>query len=216
MPPMMGMRRHPSLNKQKVDMKKNVGLLIKSFKRYYAQIILSFLCIAISVVLSILAPQYLSDLTNEITQNAGLKAIHMDKILRISIILITFYVSNAILTFISGFVMNTMTQKYCKDLRNDVTAKINRMKLKYFDNHVYGDTLSIITNDIDQIAQSMQQSITMLFQSILMLVGVFIAMFATSWQMALAALAAIPVVMIILMFIMKIALPLFAKRQQEV
>ncbi len=215
MPPMMRHHGHFDPN-HKVDLKKNIAKLFKSFKKFYLQIFVSFICIAISVVISIIAPQFLSDLTDEITQNAGARAIHMDKILNISIILITFYVSNALLSFISGFIMNTITQRYCKDLRNDVTAKINRMKLKYFDAHVYGDTLSIITNDIDQIAQSMQQSITMLFQSILMIVGVLIAMFVTSWQMALAALAAIPVVMIILLFIMKIAMPLFVKRQKEV
>ena len=140
----------------------------------------------------------------------------MSKITSIGITLITFYLSNAILSFVSGFIMNTLTQKYCKDVRNDITLKINKMELKYFDSHTYGDTLSIITNDVDQIAQSMQQSITMLFHSILMLIGVLIAMFATSWQMALAALAAIPLVIIILLFIMKIAMPLFVRRQKEV
>ena len=215
MPGMMGGRRMMA-SRQKVDMKKNVGRLMKSFRKYLPQLIVSFVCVSISVVISIVAPQFLKDLTNEMTDGAAIGNINLDKIGEISVVLVTFYISNALMTFISGFVMSTISQRYCFDLRSDISDKINKMKLKYFDGHAHGDTLSIITNDVDQIGQSMQQSITMLFQSVLMLIGVLIAMFITSWQMALAALGSIPVVMLILMFIMKIAMPLFVRRQKQV
>lgn len=215
MPGMMG-RRAPMGPRQKVDMKKNVARLMGSFRKYLPQLLISFICVSISVVISIVAPQFLKDLTNEITNGAAKGSIDLGKIGDIAIVLIVFYVSNALMTFVSGFIMSTISQRYCFDLRSDITNKINKMKLKYFDGHAHGDTLSIITNDVDQIGQSMQQSITMLFQSVLMLVGVLIAMFITSWQMALAALASIPVVMLVLAFIMKIAMPLFVRRQTEV
>jgi len=214
MPGMMG--RGPMGPREKVDMKKNAGRLFKSAHKYVPQLLVSFVCVAVSVVLSIIAPQFLKDLTNEITNGAAVGSINLDKIGEISITLIVFYVTNALMTFVSGFIMSTISQRYCYDLRSEITDKINRMKLKYFDGHAHGDTLSIITNDVDQIGQSLQQSITMLFQSVLMLVGVLIAMFITSWQMALAALASIPVVLLVLAFIMKIAMPLFVKRQNEV
>lgn len=214
MPGMMG--RGPMGPREKVDMKKNAGRLFKSAYKYVPQLLVSFVCVAVSVVLSIIAPQFLKDLTNEITNGAAVGSINLDKIGEISITLIVFYVTNALMTFASGFIMSTISQRYCYDLRSEITDKINRMKLKYFDGHAHGDTLSIITNDVDQIGQSLQQSITMLFQSVLMLAGVLIAMFITSWQMALAALASIPVVLLVLVFIMKIAMPLFVKRQNEV
>lgn len=213
MPPM---RHGRNFNQPKIGLKKSIKILFKSFSKYKISLIVSFISISISVILSIIAPQILKDLTNEITNGAQIGNIDMDKVLDMTIVLIVFYVSNAILHYLSGFIMTTISQKYCKDLRSDLTNKIDRMTLKYFDSKVYGETLSTITNDVDQIGQSMQQSITMLFQSILMLFGVLIAMFITSWQMALAALASIPLVAILLGFIMKIAMPLFIRRQNQV
>ena len=212
MPGMMGRRAMMGPRPKNVDMKKSVGKLMGSFRKYLPQLLVSFVCVAISVVIAIIAPQFLKDLTNEMTDGAAKGAIDLDKIGEIAIVLVVFYVTNALMTFISGFIMSTISQRYCFDLRSEITDKVNKMKLKYFDGHAHGDTLSIITNDVDQIGQSMQQSITMLFQSVLMLVGVLIAMFITSWQMALAALASIPVVLIVLAFIMKIAMPLFSRR----
>lgn len=109
--------------------------------------------------------------------------------------------------------MNEVTQRYSRNLRKEISLKINRMKLKYFDSHPYGDTLSIVTNDVDNIAQNLQNGISMLFQSIFMLTGVLIAMFVTSWQMSCTILISIPLMVIALMIIMKKAMPLFKLRQ---
>ncbi len=206
----------PAVKKHKVDLGSNIGKIIKSLKPYYAQILVSFICITISVVLSILAPQWLSKFTDEVTRGAATRSIDLSLVAHYAIILIVFYVSNAILGYISGFIMNTVTQKYSKGLRTALSNKINRMKLKYFDSHAYGDTLSTITNDVDQIGQSTQQAVTMMFQSVMMLTGVLIAMFLTKWQLAITVLASIPLVMMVLMFVMRLAMPQFQKRQKQV
>lgn len=213
--PMMGpgKRRMPD---KKVDMKKNLGRIIRSFRPFYIPTLISLICIAVSVVVSIIAPQWLSKLVDEVTGGAATMSIDMRRIADIAVVLIVFHVTNALMHYISGYIMNTVTQKYSKGLRSDLDRKINRMKLKYFDAHPFGDTLSIITNDVDQIGSSMQQSVSSLFQSVLMLVGVLIAMFSTSWQMSLAVLGSIPIMLIILMFIMKIAMPLFKQRQDQI
>ncbi len=208
--------RPMQFNTEKVDFKSSMKKLIKSLKKYYLQIIISTICTSISVVLSILAPGWLSKLTNTIVDGAATQSIEMSKILYYAVILIVFYVSNAILNFLSGFIMNTLTQKYSKDLRQNISRKINKMPLSYFDKHAHGDTLSRVTNDIDTVGQSLQQSVTMLIQSVLMLVGVLIAMFITSWQMALTALATIPLIGVMLLIITKFAMPLFKKRQVEI
>ena len=194
--------------------KDNLVKLAKNLKPYYLPIILSGICILIGVVLSIIAPQWLSKLTNTITEGAARFSIDMNQIAKLGIILVCFYVGNAIFTYISGFLMTGVTQKYSRDLRHQISCKINRMPLKYFDSHPYGDTLSRVTNDVDQIGQSLQQAVTMLIQSIFMLVGVLIAMFTTSWQMALTALITLPLMLIFIMIIMKLAMPQFKKRQE--
>ena len=111
--------------------------------------------------------------------------------------------------------MNIVTQKYSRDLREQISSKINRMKLKYFDDHPYGDTLSIVTNDVDQIGQSLQQSVTMIVQSVFQIIGVLIAMFVTNWIMAIVVLMTIPLILIMMIIIMKFAMPLFSRRQKE-
>jgi len=212
---MQGMRRHGS-DGPKVDVKKYLGRLVRTFKPWFPNIIAAFICISVSVVVSIIAPQWLSKLTDEVTGGAATRSIDLDRILHYGIVLVCFYGTNALMGYISGFLMSDVTQNYSKKMRTGLSEKINRMRLKYFDAHPFGDTLSIITNDVDQIAQSMQQSITSLFQSVMMLVGVLIAMFTTSWQMSLAVLASIPLVMLSIMFITKIAMPLFKRRQDEI
>lgn len=207
---MLGKRKN-----QIVNTKTNLLKLIRSFRPYYLQTIVSFVCVTISVVLSILAPQFLSDLADTITAGAGTMSVDMNEVTRLACILVVFYVSNAILSFVSGYIMNIVTQKYSRDLREQISSKINRMKLKYFDDHPYGDTLSIVTNDVDQIGQSLQQSVTMIVQSVFQIVGVLIAMFITNWIMAIVVLMTIPLILVMMIIIMKFAMPLFSRRQKE-
>lgn len=201
--------------KHNTNFKSNVVKIIKSFKKYYIPALISILCVTISVVLAIVAPQFLSELADTITAGAAKRNIDMNKIINLAVILIIFYVANALLTFISGFIMNIITEKYTQDLREEISFKINRMQLKYFDSHPFGDTLSIVTNDVDQIGQSLQQSVTMIVQSVFQLFGVIIAMFITNWIMALVVLATIPLILIMVVVITKFAMPLFSKRQKE-
>lgn len=208
---MMRMKNKPMKKKaSKEDIKK----LIKSLKPYFIFIFIAMVFIVTSVTLSILAPQYLSDLTNEMANNAISKNIDMDKIWHIAIILITFYSIIALCSFASGLIMNRVTQGYGKNLRKEISEKINRMPLKYFDGHPYGDTLSIVTNDVDTITQSLQQSVTTLLQSVTTLIGVLIAMFITNWIMALTVLASLPLMILNIGFITKLAVPQFMKRQK--
>ena len=202
------------MNLKKQNVKKgSYAKLVKSLKPYTLPIVISMIFIITGVILSIIAPQYLKDLTNEIANNATSKNIDMDKVWDLAIILIIFYVANALLSFISGIIMTQVTQKYGYNLRKNILDKINRMPLKYFDTHPFGDTLSRVTNDVDQITQSLQQSITMLLQSVVMIVGVLIAMFISNWVMALTVLISVPLAILQMMFMTKLAIPHFKKRQ---
>lgn len=177
-------------------------------------IALSFLFTAVSVVISVLAPQWLSKLTDEITENAATKSIDMGKILNFAIVLIAFYSTNAICHFASNFIMTTVSQWYSKGIRSAISKKINKVPLKYFDNRQLGDTMSIITNDVDTIGQSMDQGLAMAFYSITMLIAVLVAMFVTCWQMALTVLMILPLMLLMAVLLFKFAMPQFKKNQQ--
>ena len=170
---------------------------------------------AASTVISIFAPQVLSDLVNVITASFGGSPIDMGELGRFAVILIVFYVCNALCTYVSGFIMTTVSQKMSKSLRTEISEKINRVPLKYFDAHPYGDTLSRVTNDVDTIGNSMQQAVTMVVQSAFLLTGVLIAMFVTSWQLALTVLIIVPFMAVLLLVIMKFSQPQFRRQQDE-
>ncbi len=207
-------RMVPAETMSKAEKNKNFKSLFKAMSPYYGKIALSAVFIVISTVLSILAPQWLSKLTNEIMDNAATQSINLKRIADLAIVLIVFYASNALFNYLSGFIMTTVTQKYTKDVRRQISYKINRIPLKYYDGHQYGDTLSIITNDVDTVGSSMQQAASMLISSIFMLAGVLVAMFVTCWQMALTVLLIVPFMMILLLILTKFAMPQFRKRQQ--
>ena len=196
------------------EKKQNQKEFIKTMKPYYKSIIAASLAIAVSTVLSIFAPQWLSKLTDEITSGAALKNINLQKIAELAFILIGFYAGGAVLNYAASFIMAGVTQKFAFGMRRSVSHKINRIPLKYYDGHQYGDTLSIVTNDIDTVSQSLEQAVTMLLSSAFMLVGVLIAMFVTRWEMALTALLIVPLMFGMLIFISKYAMPQFRKRQE--
>ena len=196
------------------EKKQNQKEFIKTMKPFYKSIIAASLAIAVSTVLSIFAPQWLSKLTDEITSGAALKNINLQKIAELAFILIGFYAGGAILNYTASFVMAGVTQKFAFGMRRSVSHKINRIPLKYYDGHQYGDTLSIVTNDIDTVSQSLEQAVTMLLSSAFMLVGVLVAMFVTRWEMALTALLIVPLMFGMLIFISKYAMPQFRKRQE--
>ena len=199
--------------------KNKLGSLVKAFRNYYVPFIVSIVLLMTSVIFTILTPGTIRDLTNEISPVgkeavAGNFVINMDNVLHYAIILIA-YIGIAFLSgFISAFILNTIIQKFSKDLRRQITTKINKMPLNYFDTTQTGDILSVITNDVDILSTSMQNSVGMLVQSGAMLIGVFIAMFLACWQMALVVVCSLPIMLIIIFLTFKFALPLFDKNQQ--
>ena len=194
--------------------KGNLKKLFKALKPYSVWIGFAFLFTAVSVVISVLAPQWLSKLTDEITEHAAMRNIDMKAILNIAIVLIAFYSTNAICHFGSNFIMTTVGQYYSKGIRSEISRKINRVPLKYFDSRQLGDTMSIITNDVDTIGQSMDQGLATMFYSVTALIAVVVAMFVTCWQMALTVLSIIPLMLMMSVILFKFAMPQFMKNQQ--
>ena len=188
--------------------------LFKSLKPYFGLVIIAILFTMISVVLTILAPHYLSNLTDEMAKGAASRSIRTSYIWKMAKVLITFYSINFVLSVGAALIMNKVNQNYAKKLRSSIIDKINKMPLRYFDSHPYGDTLSRVTNDVDTISQSLQQSITMLMTSLFLLLGVLIAMFISNWIMALTVLMTLPLMILMILFITKLAVPQFKRRQK--
>mgnify|MGYP005809265623 FL=1 len=210
-----GMNRQSAAPLKKGEFKKNIGKLVAFMRPYYIPILVSLVFTVGATLLSIFAPQILSDLVNVITASFGGSPIDMNELGRFAVILIVFYVSNALCTFVSSFIMTTISQNMCRSLRTQISGKINRVPLRYFDAHPYGDTLSRVTNDVDTIGNSMQQAVSMVVQSVCMLIGVLIAMFVTCWQLALTVLIIVPFMAVLLLVIMKFSQPQFRKQQDE-
>lgn len=199
--------------------KNKLGSLVKAFRKYYVPFLISIILLVASVVFTILTPGMIRNLTNEISPVGkelvdGKFVINMDNVARLGFTLVA-YIGIAFVTgFISGFILNTIIQKFSKDLRRQICEKINKMPLDYFDTTQTGDILSVITNDVDTLSTSLQNSVSLLVNSGVMLIGVFIAMFIASWQLALVVICSLPIMLVIVFLTFKTALPLFDKNQQ--
>ncbi|MCR4880187.1 MAG: ABC transporter ATP-binding protein/permease [Bacilli bacterium] len=199
--------------------KNKLGSLVKAFRKYYIPFFISVVLLVVAVILMILAPGTIRSLTNEISPVGkeavdGKFVINMDNVFAYALQLVIYIGVSFIANFVSGFILNTIIQKFSKDLREQICSKINKMPLDYFDTTQTGDILSVICNDVDTLSTSLQNSVSLLINSGVMLVGVLIAMFIASWQMALVVLASLPVMLIIVFLTFKTALPLFNKNQK--
>lgn len=193
--------------------------LVKAFRKYYVPFAIAIILLVTSVIFTILTPGTIRSLTNEISP-VGKGAVDGNFVVNIGNIthyalLLVLYIGIAFISgFISSFILNTIIQKFSKDLRKQISSKVNKMPLDYFDTTQTGDILSVITNDVDTLSTSLQNSVSMLVQSGVMLIGVFIAMFIACWQMALVVVGSLPVMLIIIALTFKYALPLFDKNQK--
>lgn len=174
------------------DMKKALGSLATYCKKYWTITIIALICAAISAVLAVIGPDYISELTGVIEKGISFMGINIDmgEIARIGTILICIYVGSMALNYCQSFIMHHVSCNVGRKMRSDISKKINRIPLKYFDTHNYGDTLSRVTNDVDTISQSLNMSIGTLVSAVATLIGCLIMMFVTEWRMALTAIFA--------------------------
>lgn len=182
-----GMGRRPA--EKSKDFKGTWMKIIRYCKRYLAVIIVALICAVAGTILTILGPDKLSDLTKVITEGIA-TGIDMERVKSIGLTLVAFYVGSAILSFGQQFIMATVTQNVTKQLRSDISVKINRLPMAYYNKTSTGDVLSRVTNDVDMISQSMNQSIGNLVSAVALFFGSLIMMFKTNVIMTLTAVIA--------------------------
>lgn len=182
---------HPKFNKapgEKNDFKGSWKRLITYMRPYRLGIIVSVILAVVGTVFTVIGPDYISEITDKIATGIGTGSIDLEAISAIGIFLLIIYSLAAVLSFGQGWISASIAQKLSKRLRTDISEKINRLPLRYFDNNSYGDVLSRATNDVDNLGQSMNQSLGMLISSLALLVGATVMMIYTNYIMAAAAI----------------------------
>ncbi len=212
--PRMGPRRGQNPGEKAKDFKGAMKRLFSELKPFKILIILALILAIAGAVLSIIAPNQLSKLTDEIAKGLMVE-MDMGAIKKIALILATFYISSALFTFIQSILMTDVANKFAKSLRTRISKKINKLPLRYYDLNSTGDILSRVTNDIDTIAQSMNQSLATLVSSITLFLGTIIMMFYTNWIMALTAIFSSMIGFVFMFLILGKSQKYFIARQVE-
>jgi len=196
--------------------------LITYCKNYMPVIVISLIIAAVGTVLTVIGPDQIGKMTNEIQKaisalmNGGqVIDVDLDAITKIAILLVVLYSSSAVLNFIQGYIMATITQKVGRNMRTGISRKINKLPLKYFDKVSFGDIQSRVTNDVDTIGMTMNQSIGALVTSITMFFGSAIMMFYNNWHMALTAIGASIIGFVLMSLIMGKSQKYFVRQQKD-
>ena len=201
------------------DFKGTMKKLLKYMSAYKLGIFAVMLFAVGSTIFTIVGPKILGKATTEIfhglvSKVSGGSGIDFDKITQILLFLLGLYVLSALFSFIQGFIMTGVSQKLTYKLRKEISEKINRMPMNYFDTKPVGEVLSRVTNDIDTLGQSLNQSATQMIQSVTTLIGVLIMMLTISPLMTLVTLIILPISMLLIGFVMKHSQKYFRGQQE--
>ncbi len=213
-------RKRPSkMNPRVVEKPKDLlgtwKKLLGYCKKYVIVFIIALICATIGTVLTLIGPDKLSDMADTITYGLANQSIDMDKVSDIGFMLIGFYALSYILSVIQGLIMATVTQRVTKELRSDISRKINRLPMWYYNRTSTGDVLSRVTNDVDTIGQSLHQSIGNLLTSVILFLGSFIMMLITNGIMTLTAVIASLIGFIFMFAIMGKSQKYFSSQQKN-
>ena len=182
------------------DLKKSVKKLMQYIAKYKISIFVVMLFAAFSTIFNVAGPKILGKATTALSEGLmkkiqGTGSIDFHKIGLILLIVLALYLASALFSFVQGWIMTGITQKVCYRLRREISEKINRMPMKYFESRTYGEVLSRITNDVDTLGQGLNQSITTIITSVATLIGVLVMMLSISPLMTLIALIILPISM---------------------
>lgn len=196
------------------NLKKALGELAVHCKRFFPAVIIAVLLAMAAAVFSLIGPNKLQDMT-DIIQKGLMNGIDIEGVEDIAFTLVVLYSLGFIFNYIQGFIMATVTQKVTKDLRTGISYKINKVPLSYYNKTSIGDVLSRVTNDVDTIGQTMNQSVGMLVTAVTMFLGSLIMMFYTNWIMAVTAVLTTIIGFGLMMFIMSKSQKHFIRQQRE-
>lgn len=214
----MGHGPHMGGGEKAKNFKGSIGKLLNYMSRYWIALMIVILFAIGSTIFSIIGPTILGNATTEIFNGLidkinGGTGIDFVKIGNILLLLVLLYVGSALFSFAQGIIMTGVTQKLTYQLRDEISKKIHRMPMNYFDTKSHGEVLSRVTNDVDTLSQSLNQSITQLITSIATVIGVLIMMLRISGIMTLVAVLIVPVSLLLVSLIVKKSQHYFREQQ---
>lgn len=203
------------------DFKKTMKTLLSYLKPYRLAILIVVIFAIGSSAFSIVGPKILGKATtaifegliNKVTTVDG-AGIDFEYIGRIVLLLLGLYIISAIFSLVQGFIMSGIAQKVSYNMRKEISEKINRLPLKYFDTKTHGEVLSRVTNDVDTVSQTLNQSMSQMITSFCTIIGILIMMFSINWIMTVVALLIVPISVILISVVVKRSQKYF-KSQQE-
>lgn len=212
----VGHGRRPS--EKAKNFKGTMKKLLVYLKPFLPKIIFAMIFAIASTIFSIVGPKILGKATTSLAEGimqkaTGVGGIDFDYILKIIMILVGMYVVSALCNYIQNFNMTTVSQKVAYNLRNELASKVDRLPLAYFDKVSHGEVLSRVTNDIDTIAQSLNQSLSQMLTSAISVIGITVMMLSISWQMTIFAFCVLPLSMILMGNVVKHSQKYFALQQ---
>ena len=208
----------PVAGEKAKDFKGTVKKLWGYLSKYKIALIIVLLFTIASTVFSVVGPKILGNATTElfngvISKYTGGAGINFTKIGKILLFLLALYICSAIFSYIQGIIMTNISQKLAYRLRKEVSKKINKLPMKFYDNKTHGEILSVITNDIDTLSQNLNIEATQVISSVATIIGILIMMFSIDWIMTLVALLTLPLSIVIIAFIMKKSQGYFKSQQ---
>lgn len=200
------------------DFKGTIKKLWRYLSKYKIALIIVLLFTIASTIFSVVGPKILGNATTElfngvISKYTGGAGINFTKIGKILLFLLALYICSAIFSYIQGIIMTNISQKLAYRLRKEVSKKINKLPMKFYDNKTHGEILSVITNDIDTLSQNLNIEATQVISSVATIIGILIMMLSIDWIMTLVALLTLPLSIVIIAFIMKKSQGYFKSQQ---
>ena len=216
---MAGPRNRMMPGEKAKDFKGTMGKLLTYLKKFLPSIVLVLVCAAASTVFSIFGPKVLGQATTKLFEGliamlTGTGSIDFAAIGQVLLFLACLYLISALLTYVQGWIMAGVATDLSYSMRKDISEKIDRMPLAYFDRVPNGEVLSRITNDVDTITQTLNQSLSQIVTNVTMMIGVLCMMLSISPLMTLVALCILPLSVLIVTRVVKLSQPFF-RRQQE-
>jgi ATP-binding cassette subfamily B protein len=202
------------------DFKGTMKKLTSYLSVYWVSMLIVLVFAVASSIFTIVGPKILGKATTELFEGVMRKIsstgeVNFDFIGKIIITLVILYIISAVFGYIQGYIMSNVAMKVSYDFRKDISQKINRMPLRYFDGTNHGEVLSRVTNDVDTLSQTLNQSLSQIITSVTSVIGILIMMLTISWQLTLVAIAILPVSMILIIGIVKNSQKFF-KQQQDI
>jgi len=194
--------------------KKTIVTILGYLRPYWGYLIFVAICAIISTIFAIASPKVLGNMTTEIVKGlmSG-RGVNFNNIAVIGWWLIGLYIVSALFSYIQSWVMTTISQKITYKFRRDISEKIARLPLRYFDQHENGDIVSRVTNDVETISQNLNQSMTQLVTSVITIVGILAMMISISWQMTIVAILVLPTSMTLITLIIKKSQRYYVRQQ---